>query len=152
MWYNLLANSISTSNHISGRTIWDKLPKCLRFTQAISAFSKITRVIYPRNCSNQTCDYWLITPNQQTLGLRLISFNRGQLQISEWAIRKQLVITLQNNTVSSAMSITTNCANKQVIIIFSNKLHFSYKRLNDPSEKIMFLWRGRGQPHSPNVN
>ena len=33
----------------------------------ISKFSKITRVIYPKNCPNQTCTYWLITPNQQTL-------------------------------------------------------------------------------------
>ena len=32
----------------------------------ISKFSKLTRVIYPKNRPNQTCDYWLITPNQQT--------------------------------------------------------------------------------------
>ena len=30
-------------------------------------FSKITRGIYPKNCPSKTCDYWLITPNQQTL-------------------------------------------------------------------------------------
>ena len=29
-------------------------------------FSKITWVIYPKNFSNQTCDYCLITQNQQT--------------------------------------------------------------------------------------
>ena len=29
MWYNLLAKSISTSNHMFGRVIWDKLPKCI---------------------------------------------------------------------------------------------------------------------------
>ena len=34
---------------------------------AFSKFSKITWVIYPKNCPNQTCDYWLITPNPQTL-------------------------------------------------------------------------------------
>ena len=28
MWYNLLAKSISTSNHMFGRAICDKLPKC----------------------------------------------------------------------------------------------------------------------------
>ena len=28
MWYNLLAKSISTSNHMFRRAIWDKLPKC----------------------------------------------------------------------------------------------------------------------------
>ena len=36
-------------------------------TRAISKFSKITRVSYPKNCPNQTCDCWLITWNQQTL-------------------------------------------------------------------------------------
>ena len=35
--------------------------------RAISDFSKIMRVVYSKNCPNQTCDYWLITPNQQTL-------------------------------------------------------------------------------------
>ena len=29
MWYNLLAKSISTSNSMFGRVIWDKLPKCI---------------------------------------------------------------------------------------------------------------------------
>ena len=29
MHYNLLAKSISTSNHVFGRVIWDKLPKCI---------------------------------------------------------------------------------------------------------------------------
>ena len=29
MWYNFLAKSISTSNHMFGRAIWDKLPKCI---------------------------------------------------------------------------------------------------------------------------
>ena len=27
--YNFLAKSISTSNHMFGRAIWDKLPKCI---------------------------------------------------------------------------------------------------------------------------
>ena len=44
-----------------GRAIWDKL------RESNSKFSKITTVIYPQNRPNQTCDYWLITPNQQTL-------------------------------------------------------------------------------------
>ena len=51
------------------------------------------RVIYPKNRPNQTCDYWLITPNQQTLCIETISFSSGQLQ---------------NNTVKDAMSITIN--------------------------------------------
>ena len=29
MSYNLLANPISTSSHMFGRVIWDKLPKCI---------------------------------------------------------------------------------------------------------------------------
>ena len=29
MGYNLLAKSISASNHMFGRAIWDKLPKCI---------------------------------------------------------------------------------------------------------------------------
>ena len=45
---------VCTSNLMFGRPIWDK-------------FSKITRVTYPKTCWNQTCDYWLMTPNQQTL-------------------------------------------------------------------------------------
>ena len=28
-WYNLLAKSISTSNSMFGRAIWDKFPKCI---------------------------------------------------------------------------------------------------------------------------
>ena len=35
--------------------------------RAISDFSKIMRAIYPKNRPIQTYDYWLITPNQQTL-------------------------------------------------------------------------------------
>ena len=33
----------------------------------IFKFSKIKRVIYLKIRPNQTCDYWLITPNQQPL-------------------------------------------------------------------------------------
>ena len=61
-------------------------------------FSKITRVIYPKNNLNQTCDYWLITPNQETLCIKTSIFNSQQLQ---------------NNTVNGAVSITIN----RVIII-----------------------------------
>ena len=39
-------------------------------TRAITKFSKITRVIYPRNLTNQTCCYWFITKN-----LYLVKFN-----------------------------------------------------------------------------
>ena len=33
----------------------------------MSKFLKITRVIHLKNHPNQTCDYWLITPDQDTL-------------------------------------------------------------------------------------
>ena len=38
----------------------------LKLSLICPKFSKITRVIYPQNCPDQTCDYWLITPTQQT--------------------------------------------------------------------------------------
>ena len=54
--------------------IWDKLPEC------IFGYFEITRVkreqyqnfqksqvIFLKNCPNQTCGYWLITPIQQTV-------------------------------------------------------------------------------------
>ena len=52
------------------RAVWDKLPECIfeNFEIArVNRGKKITSVIYSQNCPNQTCDYWLITPNQQTL-------------------------------------------------------------------------------------
>ena len=44
-----------------------KILNCPRKTRAILTFSKIKRVIHPKNRPKQTCDYSLITPNQQTL-------------------------------------------------------------------------------------
>ena len=72
---NFFARDISTSNPILERTIWDKLPECIFGIFEIALvllgrfqnFSKITRVIYPKKNLNLTCDYWLITPNQQTV-------------------------------------------------------------------------------------
>ena len=49
---------ISSSNHKLGKATWDKSPEC--------KFSKIARVIYPKNCPNRTWAHWLITTNQQT--------------------------------------------------------------------------------------
>ena len=96
---------ISTGNHMLGRAIWNKLPGCI-FENfeienfAISKFSKIMRVIYPKNCLSQTCDYWLITQNQQIFVLKLTFFNSGQLQ---------------NNSVSAKVSITINRVINKVI-------------------------------------
>ena len=74
--------TVRTSNHMFGRAIWAKLPE--RFfenfeiarlkTRATSKYSKIMRVIYHKNCLNQTCDYWLITSNQQTLSSEINIF------------------------------------------------------------------------------
>ena len=55
--------SICTSNHMFGRTIWDKLPKCIFEKLEILKLSKITGEIYPQNRQNQKCRCWLITPN-----------------------------------------------------------------------------------------
>ena len=86
---DLLYYVISTSNHMFGRAIWDKLPECMFENFEISKFSKITRLIYPKNHLNQTRDYWLITPTQLTLCIETIeSFTSGQLLINERAITK----------------------------------------------------------------
>ena len=80
-----------------GRAIWDKLPECIFENLGISNFSKITRVIYPKNRLNQTFDSWLKTPNQilllAAIVLKQIFFNSGQLQISKRVITKQRAIT-----------------------------------------------------------
>ena len=75
--YTIIPGQNSNSNHMFGRAIWDKLPKCifenleyLSEMWAVSKFSKIKRVIYPKNYLNQICGYWLITPNQKTLFLK----------------------------------------------------------------------------------
>ena len=57
-----VANHICTSNKIFGRAIWNKLPMYIF-----------------ENRPNQTCGYWLITPNQHFV-LKVISFNSRQLQ------------------------------------------------------------------------
>ena len=49
---------------------------------AISKFSKMTRVSFPKNYPKQTSDYWLITPNQQTLFIETDIFQ-------QWAITNQ---------------------------------------------------------------
>ena len=72
----LLAKSISTRNHMFG-----KFPKC--------------------HFLNQTCDCWLITPNQQTLCT--------ETNILTAANYKSMSGQLQNNIANSAVSITTNC-------------------------------------------
>ena len=74
------------------KTIWNSLG------QLVELVLVIMMAIYHKDCPNQRCDYLLITPNQHYLS-KLISFNSGQLQISE---------QLQNNTVNVAKPITIN--------------------------------------------
>ena len=62
--------------------------------------------MYTQNCPNKTCDYCLITLNEQRFCIETNIFNSGQLK-SE---RGQL----QNNTVNGAMSITNNCVINEI--------------------------------------
>ena len=71
-------------------------------------FLGLARVIYPQNCPNQACDYWLVTPNQQTLCTEtwyLLTAGNYKLASRQ----------LQNNTVDSAMLKMTNDVINQVI-------------------------------------
>ena len=58
----LILLQLSTSNHMFGRAIWDKLP------EPIFENFEISRLKQGKNCPNQTCDYWIITPNKQASG------------------------------------------------------------------------------------
>ena len=62
-----MIKSVCTGNHMLGRVIWDKVPKCIFENFECSSFSKITSLTYPKNRPKQTCDYLLITSNQQKL-------------------------------------------------------------------------------------
>ena len=65
-----VTEKFSTSNHMFRRTIWDKLPKCNFETfENFKIFKNHQGDLspVPQNHPNQTCGYWLITPNQQTL-------------------------------------------------------------------------------------
>ena len=80
----------------------------LRKTSAISTFSNITRVIYLKNCPNQTYSYRLITPNQHFL-LKLIFL-------------QELLCTIKH--VSSFKNKTTvlkSFFDKQVKFVLENK-------------------------------
>ena len=82
---------------------------------AISKFSKITRVIYPKNHPNQTCDYWLITSNQQAL---CIEYNIFTNIITNYKSNyKSASGQLRNNTVNGAMSITVNRVSNNKTIV-----------------------------------
>ena len=73
------------------------------------------RVIYPKNGLNQTCDYWLITPNQQTLCVEtdIYLLTVGNYKSASWQLENSW--QLQNNTVNSAMLKTSNCVINQIM-------------------------------------
>ena len=70
---------------------------------------EISRVIYSKNHSNQTCGYWLITRNQQNFVLKLILLIAGNYK----STRRQL----QYNSVNGAMLITIDRVIKQQFIL-----------------------------------
>ena len=74
--------------------------------RAISDFSKIMRAICPKNRPIQTCDYWLITPNQQTLCIETNALTVGNYKSASGQLQNNG--KLQNNTVNGAMSISIN--------------------------------------------
>ena len=100
-----------------GRAIWDQLPKCISENSEIARvkrgqfqnFQKSQDHLSPKNCLNQACDYWLITPNQHFV-LKLIYFNYYKSASQQLENSRQL----QNNIVNSAMSITANRVINQV--------------------------------------
>ena len=82
-----------------GTAIWDKLLKCIVGNSEIAWVKEGNFKVFKNHDGDLSqklleSNMWLL-PNQSNnhFGLKLISFNSGQLQISEWAIRKQLVIT-----------------------------------------------------------
>ena len=73
-WRTLEIPLISTTNHMSERTIWDILPECIFKNFEIARMKEGNFKIFKNYESdlsqkslNETCDYWLITPNLQTL-------------------------------------------------------------------------------------
>ena len=90
MSYNLLAKSISNGNRnregnleIAQVYFW-KFLNCQSKKRVISKILKI----YTKNCSNQTCDYCLITPNQQTLYIETNIFSQRAITNQRVAITK----------------------------------------------------------------
>ena len=95
--YNLLAKSISTSNHKFRRAIWDKLLKCIFENFEIAQVKKC----YFKNLEHHEDDLyqtfpetnmWLLVNHTKRtskhFALKLISFNNGQLQINGQATTK----------------------------------------------------------------
>ena len=63
------------------------------------------RVIYPKYRLNQTCYYWLITPNQYFV-FKLYLLTAGNCRSASGQLRNSA--QLQNNSVNGAMLIAIN--------------------------------------------
>ena len=59
-------SQMSTSDHMLGRAIWDKLSECIFENFEIARVKPGNFKIF-ENRPNQTCGCWLITPSQQKL-------------------------------------------------------------------------------------
>ena len=92
--------TVSTSNHMFGKTIWDKFLDCFFENFEIvkvkrrqfQNFQNYKGNLSPKS-PNQTFDYWLITPRKYFV-LKLISFNKDKLKISEREISGAMLITI----------------------------------------------------------
>ena len=73
----------------------------------ISEFSKVTRVIYPKNCPNQICGYWLITQNQQKLCIETNILAADSYKSA--SVQLQNSGQLQNNFFNGAVLIAMSC-------------------------------------------
>ena len=85
-----------------------KFWNCPSKTRAISKFSKNTRVIYPKSCPNQTCDYWLIKPNQETLCFETNIFKQR-------AITNQWVANYKTAGNSKTTPLTVQCRFQSIL-------------------------------------
>ena len=112
----------------------------------ISKFSKITRMIYPKSCPNQTCEYWLITPNQQTLYIETNIFQQ-QVITDQRASNYKTASQVGTNSVNDAKLVKINRVINHVMIIvtggFSNKSLFLL---------ILFLFPRNSLEQSSNLN
>ena len=90
---------------------------------AIPKFSKITRVIYPKHCPNQTWNYWLSTSNQKTLCIEANIFEQRAINY------KSASGHLQNNTVSGEMSITINHDIMAVTQVQTQQIKHTFKNM-----------------------
>ena len=92
----------------------------------ISRFSKIARLIYPKNIPNQTSGCWLITPYRKTLCIETNTFlTAGNYKSASGELKNNSLTAgnyksaseeLKNNSVNGAMLITINRVINNVIL------------------------------------